>query len=353
MKRLNRQFAAWVRLRRANRHRQSRPALRERGPVTHVIVLDGTMSSLSPGDETNAGLTYKLLASEGPRASLSLYYDAGIQWQDWVSTHHVVLGYGLDRKIRHAYGFLASRYRPGDRIFLFGYSRGAFAARSLAGAIDRLGLLEARHATVRNVRQLWRHYECAPESVAAADFSRLHCHCDVPIEMIGVWDTVKALGVRLPLVWRLNEPTHAFHNHALGRHVKRGCHALAHDENRLAFAPELWETHGGNGGIVEQRWFPGSHGDVGGQLGGFSEARPRANVPLVWMLEHAEAAGLMLPDGWRELFPQNIAAPSVGTWRGWAKLFLMRGRRRIGMDPSETFHPAIDRQADLAALATG
>ncbi len=317
-----------------------------------MIVLDGTMSSLQHGCETSAGLTYKLLSADGPKAGMSLFYESGVQWQDWVSTHHVLVGRGLNRKIRRAYGFLASRYRPGDRIYLFGYSRGAFAVRSLGGVIDRLGLLKSQHATVRNVRQIWRHYEYAPEGEAAETFSRAYCHTEVPIEMIGVWDTVKALGLRLPLIWRYTEQAHAFHNHALGRHVKRGCHALAHDETRLIFAPELWETQNGHPGLIEQRWFPGSHGDIGGQIGDFDEARPRANVPLVWMLEHAEAAGLELPCGWRTNFPQDITAPSAGTWRGWGKMFLLRSRRRIGFDPSETFHPAIDRQLDLAALAT-
>lgn len=353
--RLTRQFAAWKRLRQRNRHRHSRPARHGRTPVAHVIVLDGTLSSLSAGCETNAGLTYKLLAEEGPRASLSLFYESGIQWPDWISTHHVVIGRGMNAKIRRAYGFLASRYRPGDRIFLFGYSRGAFAVRSLAGAIDRLGLLQALHATERNVRQAWRHYECAPEREAAAAFSQAFCHQDVPIEMVGVWDTVKALGLRLPLLWRLSEPTHAFHNHALGQHVRRGYQALAHDETRLAFAPELWETQprlDGVGRIVEQRWFPGRHGDIGGHLNGYEAARPRSNVPLVWMLENAEAAGLVLPDDWQMRFPRDVSAPSVGAFRGLGGLFWLRARRRAGLDPSETFHPAIDRQADLVHAAT-
>lgn len=350
--RLERQFAAWRRLRRRNRHRESRLASHARGAVTHVVVLDGTMSSLRPGCETNAGLTYKLLASGGPRAGLSLYYDAGVQWADWSSTHHVAVGRGMNRKIRAAYGFLASRYRPGDRIFLFGYSRGAFAVRSLAGCIDQIGLLEARHATVRNIRQIYRHYEMSPNGASARFFGTSMCHQGVTIEMLGVWDTVKALGLRLPLLWRLTEPAHAFHSHALGAGVRRGYHALAHDETRLAFSPQLWETAPGHQGEVEQRWFPGSHGDVGGQLGGFEPARPLSNLSLVWMLERAEAAGLELPANWRARFPCDEGAPSVGTWRGWGKLFWLRARRRMGSDPSETFHPAIDRQADLATAAT-
>lgn len=349
--RLNRQIAAWSRLRRRNRERHSAVASHKRGAVTHVVILDGTMSTLEPGCETNAGQLYRLLASEGPRARLSLFYEAGPQWRDWASTRDVVIGRGMNRKIKRAYGFLASRYRPGDRIFLFGYSRGAFAVRSLSGVIDQIGLVKAQHATVRNIRQAYRHYQCAPGSGAAEAFRRRLCHTDVCIEMVGVWDTVKALGLRVPLLWRLTEPAHAFHNHSLGANVRRGYQALAHDETRLAFAPELWETPPERTGEIEQRWFSGSHGDVGGQLGGFEAARPRANIPLVWMLEKAEAAGLELPEGWRDRFPCDPTAPSVGTFRGWGKLFLLRTHRRCGLDPSETFDPAIDHQGDLVRAA--
>ena len=129
----------------------------QRGQVTHVILLDGTMSSLRPGEESNIGLIYRLL-SEQAGANLSVFYEAGIQWRSWSRTHEVIMGRGINRQIRRAYGYLASRYKPGDRIFLFGYSRGAFAVRSLAGVIDRIGLLKASDANVRNIRQLYRIY---------------------------------------------------------------------------------------------------------------------------------------------------------------------------------------------------
>ena len=128
-----------------------------KGPVTHVVILDGTMSSLKPGYETNAGITYNLLHAQRG-ANLSLYYEAGLQWRDWRSGLDVLMGNGINRQIKRAYGTLAGRYRPGDRIFLIGYSRGAFAVRSLAGVIDRVGLLTPKHATVRGVRQAYRLY---------------------------------------------------------------------------------------------------------------------------------------------------------------------------------------------------
>lgn len=310
--------------------------VRGRGPLTHVIILDGTMSTLEPGQETNAGLTYRLLQEMGP--NLSLYYEAGVQWQNWRTTPDVLMGRGINRQIRRAYGYLASRYRPGDRIFLMGYSRGAFAVRSLAGVIDRVGLLRAEAATERNIRQAYRHYEMSPQSDAAADFAGLYCHDKVEIEMIGVWDTVKALGMRLPVLWRWAEERHAFHSHHLGPSIKHGFHALALDETREVFEPLLWECPPDWEGRAEQVWFRGSHGDIGGQLGARQEARGLSNIPLVWMLSCGELCGLPLPENWRARFRTDATAPSVGTWSGWGKLFLLRRAREVGRDRSERIH---------------
>ncbi len=279
LKRLHETIFGWL----GNRFRSGHSAaVARRGPLTHVIILDGTMSSLKPGCETNAGLSYRLMQELGPE--VSLYYEAGVQWMGWRRIHEVMMGRGINRQIRRAYGYLASRYRPGDRIFLLGYSRGAFAVRSLAGVIDRVGLLRASCATERNIRTAYRHYELTPDSAAAQEFAAAHCHAHVEIEMVGVWDTVKALGLRLPILWRLTEPRHSFHNHQLGHMVKHGFHALALDETRAVFDPEMWTCPEGWQGHVEQVWFRGAHGDVGGMLSGFDAARPLANIPLVWML---------------------------------------------------------------------
>ncbi|WP_159804401.1 DUF2235 domain-containing protein [Litoreibacter roseus] len=312
-----------------------------RGPVTHVVILDGTMSSLEVGFETNAGITFKLLSEVAPNAAVSLKYEQGIQWRGFRRAIDVMAGVGINQQIRNAYGFIASRYRPGDRIFLFGFSRGAYAVRSLAGVIDRVGLLKGDCATERNVRQAWRHYRRDPDSDIAQTFRAAHCHDSAPIQMIGVWDTVRALGVRLPILWHLSPAEHAFHDHQLGPSVQHGYHALAFNEPRQAFAPVLWNTKDDFDGHLEQVWFPGTHGDVGGHLLGVETARPLANIPLVWMLEKAESCGLTLPPGWKDRFPQDAMAPSVGTFRGWSKLFWHRWPRPVGHDPSEHVHDSV------------
>lgn len=312
------------------------PQAHGREPVDHVILLDGTMGTLNPERITSVGILYRFLRRSNPR--LSLYYGKGLQWREWRELRDVWLGWGVNWQILRAYGWLAMRYRPGDRIFLLGYSRGGFAVRSLAGLIDRVGLLRTDHATERNVHLAWRYYEAAEPPRVAPVFRRKFCHSDTHIEMVGVFDTVMALGIQVPFLWVLSEPRYRFHDHSLGPSVNHGYQALALDETRSVLEPLIWGTEETGADRIEQVWFRGSHGDIGGQLNGFEAARPLANIPLVWMLERAEALGLTLPLGWQEEFPIDPQAPSVGSWRSWGRFFLFRAPRVVGRDPSERIH---------------
>ena len=194
------------------------------------------------------------------------------------------------------------------------------------------------------MRLAWRHYEMGCGRTHARAFSRRFCHPEVEIEMVGIFDTVKALGLRLPLLWRLTEDRHAFHNHRLGRSVRHGFHALALDERRRVFEPVLWD-YPYHGQIVEQVWFRGGHGDVGGQVPGDPASRLLSNIPLVWMLERAADCGLQLPQGWRARYPCDPEAPMVSLEAGWGKLFLSRRRRAALKGPTEYLHPTARRPA--------
>ncbi len=330
-------------------HTQTTTQPYKRGRVDHVVILDGTMSSLVPGQETNAGRAYRLLCEVAMTSQMSIRYAQGVQWHNWRDTLAVAEGRGINQQIREAYGFIASHYRPGDRIFLLGYSRGAYAVRSLAGVIDKIGLLRRECTTERFIRQVYRHYELGCESPEAIAFARNHCHPAVEIEMVGVWDTVKALGNRLPVMWRYSNARHAFHSTHLGNSIRHGFHALAIDETREAYEPVLWTSVPGWNGVLEQVWFRGAHGDIGGQLGGFEQARPLANIPFVWLMEKLEGCGIQLPEGWQERFPQDVNAPSVGTFSGWGKLFIYRKKRIIGRDPSESIHPSVPNPDEVLA----
>jgi len=327
------------------RARTEEGGIRARGPATHVVILDGTMSSLEAGCETNAGLTFKLLQEMAGAANLTVYYEAGIQWRDWRSTWDVMTGVGINRTIKRAYGVVASRFRPGDRIVLVGYSRGAFAVRSLAGVIDMIGLVRHECATERVIRQAYRLYEAGADDDTAVAFRTEHCHPDAQVEVVAVWDTVKALGVRLPVVWRWGKRDHDFHNHALGPHIRNGFHALALDESRAAYAPVMWECPDDWQGNMEQVWFRGTHADVGGQVWDNAHCRPLSNIPLVWMLGRLAACDVPLPAGWEGRFARDVNAPSIGKWHGWAKVFWFRRRRKVGRDPSERLHESLTTPA--------
>ena len=315
---------------------------RSRGQATHVIILDGTMSSLRPGRETNAGRTFKLIREGGLRANQTVYYEAGIQWQDWKSTPDVLMGRGINRQIERAYGVLASRYRPGDRIVLVGYSRGAYAVRSLAGVVDKVGLVQANHATVRNVRQAYRHYRAGGRRPAAEAFRQIYCHPDAEIEAVAVWDTVKSLGVRLPLLWKLGEAQHEFHNHALGPHVQHGFHALGdrRDAGRVRADP-VGDAAGtcrpGRAGLVPRqprrcrrpaRRLRG--GAAAGQYPAGLDAGPAG------ILRRGAAARLA-----RAVRLRRCRRRRSSTWRGWGKIFVLRHRRRPGRDRSERLHESV------------
>lgn len=323
-------------LRRIGRVPEASPAGRKtRGPVDHFVLLDGTMGALEPARMTSIGLLYDFLRQSIPRASV--YYGQGLEWREWRDLADLWFGWGVHAQILRAYGWLATRYRPGDRIFLLGYSRGAFAVRSLVGLIDRVGLLRPEAATERNLNLVWRYYEARELPAVARLFRARYCHEAAPIEMVGAFDTVRALGWQLPFLWMLSEPRYRFHDHRLGASVGHGFQALALNETRSVLEPLIWDS-GAVDTRIEQLWFRGCHADIGGQLGAFEAARPLANIPLVWMIERMEALGVTLPPGWRAAFPRDPAAPMVGTWRGWGKVFLLRAPRVVGRDASERLH---------------
>lgn len=341
----------WARIRGFRNDAEPEPAPEPQEPCTHVVLLDGTMSSLSPGCETNIGLTYRLLMDLPRDAGVRVYYEPGIQWRGIRRAHEVMAGIGINRQILRAYVWLAKSYRPGDRVILLGYSRGAYAVRSLGGLIDRMGLLYREALSQYRVEALYDLYRNARESAEAAEMTAKHCRADVPITFLGAFDTVRALGVRYPLIWRMMPLPHPYHTHTLGQHIAIARQAVALDETRVAYEPILWDTsRAGLTKDVAQLWFRGSHGDIGGQLNGNEAARPRSNISLQWMLGEAESAGLTLPEHWRDRFPMDENAPSVGTFGGFGKIFWRRRRRLVGRDASEALHPSAKAWAEARGL---
>lgn len=316
-------------------------APRQRPQRTHIFIIDGTMSRLDDGDETNAGLLYKLLSELGPRSDQSVGYHPGVQASGLRKWINVAAGTGINQSIRAGYAALCSRYEPGDKIMLMGFSRGAYAVRSLAGFISRIGLLRRNDATERRIERAFRYYEADRMTRSAKEFCLAFCHTDVPIEFLGVWDTVKALGLPYPILNRLAPMATEFHDHGLSPNTRHAYQALALDENRTSYEPLPWRIGAGFQGVVEQMWFAGAHSDIGGHVGVRPAARTLANLPLVWMLERAVGCGMVLPDNWRAEFPLNPVAPMLGPYKGSARFFVARRPREVGLCSSEAIHPSV------------
>jgi uncharacterized protein (DUF2235 family) len=199
-------------------------------------------------------------------------------------------GHGMETNIRTLYRFLVYSFEPGDEIYLFGFSRGAFTVRSLAGFMHKVGLIQKDDDYY--VPEIYACYESNEGPGSAAWTRAFHNVTDVrpspPIRFLGVWDTVGALGAPGLLGQLFNRNKYKYHDVGLNPTIQNAYHALAIDERRKPFAPNLWTRPAGWTGQLEQAWFAGVHSNIGG---GYAPDG-LANEPLHWMIEKAEALGL-------------------------------------------------------------
>ncbi len=307
-------------------------------PRTHVFIVDGTLSRLNEGEETNAGLVYKLL-QEVP--GITVGYDRGVQGRGLMKWASVLTGNGINSSIRQGYEALARGYQPGDKIFLFGFSRGAYAVRSIAGMIAKVGLVKSTKVSRKHIRKAFRIYESCVSGKRAKAFRDKLCHKTIEIEMIGVWDTVKSLGLPFPILSYVAPMATEFHDHKLSKIIQNAFQALAADENRRAFTPILWQYQPRWPGRLEQAWFAGAHSDVGGFVYEMPEARKLSNISLHWMLTRAAMCGLPLPEGWQARFPTDPLAPFQGPYAGSSKFFLFRCPRKFGPPQINYLHESL------------
>lgn len=325
-----------------------------------VVCCDGTWQRLYGGALTNVALTARSVAArDGNGNAQIVYYSAGVGAQlERTSLWQGMTGADLDENLIEAYTFINLNYEPGDEIYLFGFSRGAYTVRSLAGLLRKCGVLRRAHVDkTHEALKLYRNHDIATASPAAERFRIAHAAAwprmtapfttppvDLRINYLGVWDTVGSLGIPrvLPISLGLNK-RYQFHDTALSRAVHSARHAVAIDERRKAFAPTLWSNVDafnipGAPPRVAQAWFPGDHGGVGGS----DISRGLSNCALLWVLEGAEAAGLammrepgsVLSSCMANIDPIN--APLGAT--GFSLLSLTGARWRKGLARIEDLH---------------
>jgi uncharacterized protein (DUF2235 family) len=278
-------------------------------PKNLVVCCDGTANQFAQ-DRTNViKLCYTLQQGAGQQV---VYYHPGLGTMEppgaltpfarkTARLLGLALGYGLESDLRDAYVFLMNNFEPGDRVFLFGFSRGAYTVRAVASLLHMYGLISSGNeplvpyaiCMLTAIQQLDAQGDSASEEKLryfqlAKDFQETFCRAVCKPWFVGVWDTVSSVGwienqLRLPFT--ANNP-----DIAIGRH------AIALDERRAFFRTNLWRPPAApaDGGPkdLKQVWFAGVHCDVGG---GYPEADSGASkIPLQWMLREATNAGLLV-----------------------------------------------------------
>lgn len=292
-----------------------------------ILCSDGTGNTTIKGRGTNV---FKLFEAVDPDPSLNqkIFYDDGVGTESFKLLKLLggAFGLGLSNNVRQLYANLARVYEPGDNIYLFGFSRGAFTVRTLAGFIHHCGILDPEKAKCENdadlmnkVKGAYKAYRHRYNTVFTAvwrflfkwrtkskygftevaefkqRFAHQHEHGITPIHFIGVWDTVSAVG--FPIIWIKDIMNLiyqvSFPDNYLGTNVRHAYQALSIDDKRKTFHPEMWDEGSdgeGENKRIHQVWFAGVHSNVGGGY-------PKQGMSLValdWMMEYAEACDLRL-----------------------------------------------------------
>jgi uncharacterized protein (DUF2235 family) len=282
-----------------------------------VVCCDGTWNRpYQVGGPTNVvKMVRAILPIDPDGASQLVYYHAGVGTGNLVDViTGGVVGIGLGQNVQDAYEFLVNNFVDGDRIYLFGFSRGAYTARSLAGLIASVrGLLEKRDMDLFPF--VWRIYRSKRHRATLGSRSRarvqetladlfsgrelgmrrarltealLHNRPTL-IFFIGVWDTVGALGAPFGALRWVGRSRYDFHDTELSSRIEFAYQALAIDETRRRFVPCLWARPVGRDTEIqtlEQVWFAGSHSNVGG---GYKDAG-LSDIALLWMVDRACSA---------------------------------------------------------------
>ncbi len=327
---------------------------REQPKKRIAIFLDGTWNTTN--DNTNVWRLRALTAPVGADAvRQSIYYNAGLGTQVGSKVRGGMFGVGIDDILLETYQWLVENFNDGDDIFIFGFSRGSYTARSLSGFVSRCGVLKPggplsikqlydryrQGLTVPSIERLLNHPPKTPtlEEEWLVRYSRF-----VSIKFLGVFDTVGSLGV--PVGLSRFKKSHSFLNTSLRTPNIAAAHALAIDEHRPDFAPTLWTRSVPKDPTAdqpraprslaeaEQRWFVGAHANVGG---GYSNDL-LSQRPFAWMMKRAAAEGLSFRSDVDQFSP-TIRSPvidSYGSFLGGFYRFVQRKYKRpIGPEPAD------------------
>jgi uncharacterized protein (DUF2235 family) len=250
-------------------------------------------------------------------------------------------GAGLFQKIKDGYSMISSVYEAGDELFLFGFSRGAYTVRSLAGMIAACGLPTTNPDSnlVDTAFQAYRN-----KDQRAAILATLGAYGLVPAKMtmVGVWDTVGALGI--PAIFGAVSPLlYGFLDTSLNPQILNAFHAVGIDERREEFPATLWTSPPAPGQTMEQVYFCGVHCDIGG---GYADdagtGTALSDITFSWMMAKAQALGLVFDPGVLAAYPSPIDKKDALDTKheSWSPLWLFPKRREIA--PNATLANSVE-----------
>jgi uncharacterized protein (DUF2235 family) len=283
-----------------------------------IICADGTWNSShgvgAVANDTNVRKLYCALADTPDQMR---YYDSGVGTDGTPIDHFTggAMGEGLFQKVQDGYEFLAYVWDPGDEIYIFGFSRGAYTARSLGGMIAGFGVPNKNfdNTTVQKIFTAYRQTDPALRASMKADLDAEYALSTAHIRMIGVWDTVGSLGVPGLLFSLLNQKQYGFLDTELHPCVQNAYHAVCIDERRVQFRPTLWTDASGspraNDEQLEQVWFSGVHCDIGG---GYGDCQ-LSEIALAWMMKKAVQCGLVFNENAKAQYLNIDANHALGT----------------------------------------
>ncbi|HSH29482.1 MAG TPA: DUF2235 domain-containing protein [Thiohalobacter sp.] len=220
-----------------------------------------------------------------------VFYDWGVgSYYDPVAGG--ATGKGLHKNIMDDYRYIVQNYKPGDELYLFGFSRGAYTVRCLCGLINNVGILTRPDAHL--IQQAFNHYkkpgkDYAPSGSKSIAFREAHAHPSREVVFVGVWDTVGAMGIPISFLGLFDDKDE-FYDTKIGSNVRVARHAMAIDERRVDFTPTIWEPRATMD--MRQVWFCGAHSNVGGSYKPDADGGVLSDISLVWMVNEATRTGL-------------------------------------------------------------
>lgn len=320
-----------------------------------IVCCDGTWQKLDSEYPTNVvkiAQAIKPSCDDDNKTPQIVFYDEGIGTGDKLDgIFGGAFGWGIDQNIQDAYRFLSLNYQPNDEIYLYGFSRGAYTVRSLAGLIRCSGLLERNKIRqADSAYKIYRDDDIKPDDKKAIKFRQENSHKDVRITLLGCWDTVGSLGVpdQIPLLpideW-LNEK-YKFHDTVLSSIINNALHAVAIDERKKVFDVTVMQKSSNNPDQeLEQIWFPGNHSCIGG---GSEEDSGLSDGALLWMIEESHRLGGIEFDTTKVLkgINPNPKIPFDNELKGIFKAARVH-LRKVDENPLNLHHSVVKRWAAL------